>query len=114
MKGMIEELVRTWLAGRLSVPVYLEVPERPPQAFVVLEKTGGGKNDHIRRATLALQSYAGRLTDAARLNERVKAAMEDMPDLDEVCRAALNSDYNFTDTQSKKYRYQAVYDITYY
>lgn len=111
---MIEEIVRAWLAGRLSVPVYLEVPERPPQAFVVLEKTGGSKIDHIRRATLALQSYAGRLTDAARLNERVKAAMEDMPDLDEVCRAALNSDYNFTDTQSKKYRYQAVYDITYY
>ena len=26
----------------------------------------------------------------------------------------LNSDYNFTDTETKEYRYQAVFDINYY
>ena len=29
-------------------------------------------------------------------------------------RQTLNSDYNFTDVTTKKYRYQAVYDLKYY
>ena len=30
-----------------------------------------------------------------------------------IFKSSLNSDYNFTDTSTKKYRYQAVYDIYY-
>ena len=50
-----------------------------------------------------------------KLNEKVKEAMDELPwELDSVTRSKLNSDYNFTDTATRKYRYQAVYDITYY
>ena len=48
------------------------------------------------------------------LNEEVKAAMDSLVTLDSVSGAALNSDYNFTDTQTKMHRYQAVYEITHY
>ena len=51
---------------------------------------------------------------AAELNEQVKAAMEDLADLDEVSACRLNSDYNFTDTTTKHYRYQAVFDLVFY
>lgn len=111
---MIEQIILDYLSARLGVPVYMEVPPTPPPSFVVLEKTGGGRTDCISRATLAVQSYAPTLLEAARLNEAVKAAMDDAIDLDEVSRSALNSDYNFTDTASKRYRYQAVYDVVYY
>lgn len=111
---MIEEIILNHLAAKLSAPVYMEVPEKPPALFVVLEKTGSGRNDHICSAVFAVQSYAQSLLQAARLNEQVKAAMDVLPMLDEVCAARLNSDYNFTDTTSKRYRYQAVYDITHY
>ena len=30
-----------------------------------------------------------------------------------VFRCELNGDYNFTDTETKRYRYQAVFDLTY-
>ena len=67
-----------------------------------------------RSATIALQSLADSLYNAAVLNEQVKEAAADMIELDKICRVSLNSDYNFTDIQTKQYRYQAVYDITYY
>ena len=35
-------------------------------------------------------------------------------ELDDISRCELNTDYNYTDTARKKYRYQAVYDIVHY
>ena len=52
--------------------------------------------------------------EAAALNEKVKAAMKRIIERDEISRSTLNSDYNFTDVTTKKYRYQAVYDLKYY
>lgn len=110
---MIEQLVLDYLTDQLSVPVYMEVPSPLPETFVLLEKTGSSRADWISSATLALQSWAMTLLDAAKLNEQVKAVMDRMPDTADIGRTALNSDYVYTDTATKRYRYQAVYDITY-
>lgn len=40
--------------------------------------------------------------------------MEKALNLDEIASVKLDNDYNFTDTETKEYRYQAVFDITYY
>ena len=40
--------------------------------------------------------------------------MEEIENQNPVSRAALNTDYNYTDTVTKRYRYQAVYDFIYY
>ncbi|NCC07074.1 MAG: hypothetical protein EOM30_03265 [Clostridia bacterium] len=111
---MIEKTVLNYLSATLSVPVCTETPEKPHGEFVLIEKTGSGRNNKINDATFAIQSYAGTLLAAAELNETVKSALDNITDLDEICRVSLNSDYNYTDTASKRYRYQAVYDITYY
>ena len=76
---MIELMVRRYLAEALSVPVRMEMPEHPPDALVLVEKTGSSETDHIRRATLAVQSYAPSLAEAARLNEQVKEQLGRMP-----------------------------------
>lgn len=110
---MIEKTVLDYLTERLSVPVYMEMPEQMPDSFVLIEKTGGGRDNHIDRATIALQSYAPSMYEAAELNYVVKALMDAMPDTENVFRCKLNSDYNFTDTSVKRYRYQAVYDLTF-
>ena len=111
---MIETIILDHLATALSVPVTMEMPKNPGGTFVVLEKTGSGRSNHICSAIFAVQSYAPSLLQAAQLNERVKSAMNTLPTLDPICAARLNSDYNFTDTANKHYRYQAVYDITHY
>lgn len=110
---MIEKTILDYLSARLNVPVVMEIPEKPADSFVRIEKTGGYREDYINHATFALQSYAPTLYQTAELNERVKAAMDDMPYHEDVSRSQLNSDYNFTDTARKRHRYQAVYDITY-
>lgn len=113
---MIEKDVLDFLNTRLDVDVWMEIPKSTdmPDEFVVLEKTGSGEYNHISSATFAIQSYAKSMYDAASLNETVKAAMEHATDVAQISRVTLNSDYNFTDTVTKNYRYQAVYDIVYH
>jgi hypothetical protein len=48
------------------------------------------------------------------LNDKVKAAMKRFVRLDNVTRVELETDYNFTNTTTKQYRWQAVYNITHY
>lgn len=111
---MIEETVRDYLSGALDCPVWMEYPENPPDRFVLLEKTGSGRGNYISRATFAVQSYGESLYEAARLNEKVKKAMDNLIFLNSICDSSLNSDYAFNDTTNHRYRYQAVYDIVHY
>ncbi|KZK42749.1 Phage-associated protein [Lactococcus cremoris] len=52
--------------------------------------------------------------EAAKLNEKLKEVVEQLIELNEISNVSLNSDYNFTDTETKEYRYQAVFDINHY
>ena len=110
---MIETILREYLQTALNVPCLMEVPKNPSDKMVILERTGG-TDGHIKTATIAIQSYGKSLLEAASLNEEVKRVMKDFADLNEVCKVELNSDYNFTDTSTKRYRYQAVFGITHY
>jgi hypothetical protein len=111
---MIEVILREYLEEALDVPVCLEQPPKPPKKYVLIEKTGSSKVNHITSATMALQSYAPTLYETAVLNEAVKAAVEAAIELPEISSVQLNSDYNYTDTATKRYRYQAVFDFVYY
>lgn len=115
---MIEITVYDFLTANLLAPVYTEIPNNPPKKMVVIEKTGSSESNHIKRSTFAIQSYGKSLIEAAELNEIVKETMMDGLDglcsLDEIVSVNLNSDYNFTDTTTKRNRYQAVFDIVHY
>lgn len=110
---MIEEIIMDYLNEKLDYPVLMEEPEERLQRYVVIEKTGGGLENYIHNATLAIQSYAESKYEAAVLNEQVKNAMDMAIVLDSIGESKLNSDYEFTDTTKKQYRYQAVYDLVY-
>src|SRR5699024_4000566 len=110
---MIELIILDYLTDKLTEPVYLE-KQTNETPYVLFEKTSSGKTNHLPTATFAFQSYAQSLYTAALLNEKVKKAVESLIELDEIRGVTLNSDYNFTDTRTKQYRYQAIYDIRYY
>ncbi len=111
---MIEKTVLEYLQSHIEKPCYLEFPIKPPDSFVVIEKTGSSSINHIKGAIIAVQSYGKTLVEAISINEDVKTAMDGLTDIDEIGGCYLNSDYNFTDTATKRYRYQAVFDVTYY
>lgn len=113
---MIEKVIFDYLNGLdLQAKAYTEIPATVPSKFYLIEKTGSSVDNRITTSTIAIQSYADTLFDAISLNEELKAAMMDgLISLDEISAVYLNSDYNFTDTTTKRHRYQAVFVITHY
>ena len=47
------------------------------------------------------------------MNEKLVPVMEGIVGISGISACHLNSDYDYTDTTSKRWRYQAVFDITY-
>lgn len=115
---MIEIIVKEFLSSKLDVPVLLEVPKNPAASFVIIEKTGGNESNYIPSSLITIQSFGKSKYEAAALNKKVKRWMIDgvngLVSVDEVVSVAINSDYDYTDTTEKRYRYQGVYDITHY
>ena len=110
---LIEQVVADYLEETLELPAFPEKPTNPPEEYILVEKTGSSAENYINSATVAIQSYAGSLYKAAALNEKVKGAMNGLSVLDEISSSKLNTDYNFTNTDKKQYRYQAIYDLVY-
>ena len=110
---MIEKIMLDYLSEELDVPVYMEEPRDKPETYVILEKVGSSETNHIPVANMAIQSYGPSMIEAAALNEIVKTAVRNAVRLTEISAVRLNSDYNFTDTTTKRYRYQAIFVITY-
>ena len=114
----IEYLVLNYLNDALedrNLNAYMEEPKNPEEKYFLIEKTGSSEENGIKTATFAVQSYAGSMQDAIDLNDLVKSIMDALPMSERyfVYSCKLNSDYSFTDTETKRYRYQAVYNITY-
>ena len=111
---IIELTVLEYLKNVLDVPVYMEVPADMPASFVVIQKLGSGKENHIYSSSFALQSYAESTYKSAILNAFVIETMESMISLGRIISVKLNSDYIYTDTSIKRARYQCIFDIRHY
>ena len=111
---MIEIIILNHLNSKLTEMVAMEREKEMPDQFVLMEKTSGGESNHISSATFAFQSYSKKsMYEAAALNEKVKQAVKDLIELDSIASVKLNTDYNFTDTTTKEYRYQTIFDLKY-
>ena len=111
---MIDIIIRDYLTSA-GISAHMEIPEgggMPP--FCVVERTGGGEENHIRRATVTIQSYGDTLYHAAELSGQIIRLMDGITVLPEISACRLNGEYNYTDTTKKQYRYQAVFDVVYY
>lgn len=109
---IIESFIIDYLNNNLPVSAYAEEPEKPGKRYVLVEKTGSRRRDFVTTDTVAIQSYAESKYEAAVLNTQVIEAMWSMVAENAVSSVKLNSDYDYTDTRTKRYRYQAVFDIT--
>lgn len=114
---IIEKTILDYLLGQqitdIGDKIYLETPTEPPQEYVLIEKTGTSSYDrHIECATIAIQSISSQsLYRAAVINDRIREAMKQISDDTQIYRCDLNTDYNFTNTATKQYRYQAVFQL---
>lgn len=111
---MIDQIIKQYLDGQLSVPSFFDFEKKMPAKFVSFERTSGGKVNHIKNSSFAFQSHADTKYEALQLINEVIEVVERMIELDEMSKIELNTYYDFTDEESKKYRYQAVFEITHY
>ncbi len=110
---MIELIVKNYLQEKLDVPVGFNT-RNDVEEYIVLGKTGTSSNDHINSATFFIQSYSTTKLNACKLNAKVKEVMKDLVNLKEITKVSLNTDYDYTDLNLKKERYQAIFDIGFF
>lgn len=110
---MIEKTLIRYLSDNLDTYVGMEPPEQTA-GYVLIDKLGSSWNNHITTSRIAVQSYGDSLYKAMELNEEVRGVMDGLISLDQITSVVLETDYNFTNTATKQYRWQAVYNITHY
>lgn len=113
---VIEEKLRAFIMDKADIECFFEEPELSfrPDKYYIVEKLGGSERNHLTTAQFAVQSYAPSMLEAMAMNHAVIEVLKGFSILDSVCRCARVSDYNFTDTQTHRYRYQAIFNVTYY
>ena len=112
---MIEALLIAYLRNTLTgINVYTMRPADCVAPFVLIEKTGGGYENAIHSAVIAVQSYGETLNKAAALNEQVKEALLNARNsVENINSVSLNTDYNYTNPSNREYRYQAIFEINF-
>lgn len=111
---IIEATVRNYLMGILTEPVYIETPANPPASYVAIDRTGGSESETLRSARILLDSYGSSRLEAAKLHEKVLAAMAQISSLDCIGGYDLNEEQYNPDLETDRPRYQLYCDIIYY
>lgn len=111
---MIEFVIKEHLQQRLAVPVFFEFPRHAGESFVVLKVENNPRENLIDSALLVVDSYGPTQLAAAQLNKTVKPLLDDLVLLPRISASKRGGDYPAFDSVNKKYRYQAVQNITYY
>lgn len=111
---MIELVIKAHLEEKLDVPVYFEFPSKTPQQFVVVKAETNPRENMLDSAMLVVDSYGPSQLETMRLNAKVKTALDDLVQLTSISSSKRGGDYPAFDTIRKRYRYQAVQNITFY
>ena len=111
---MIEKIVLDYLNNALEYPTYTQEQNNGEEYFYLIQKVGSSVDNKIDTSMVAVQSYAPSRYEAAEMSYAMIEAMDDIIQLDEIGKCKKNSDYDYTDTSKKRYRYQALFEIVHY
>lgn len=114
---MIETQFLDYVKTVSGKPCFMELPPNPPAELIVIERTGGAANElGFNTATFAVQTYGETLYKAAKIaHDIIPEVLQIRYDVDNVSFIEVTAGpYNFTDTDNKKYRYQTVFELSYY
>lgn len=116
---IIEKEVRDYLCAKniegIGGNVYMDVPTNMSniKEYILIQKTGNSERNMMESPVVAIKSISKQSRYLASLNnERVKEAMRGFRySVPNVFGCVLNTDYDFTNTATKEYRYQSVWQI---
>lgn len=108
----VERMAAKRLMAATGIKVFLDVPADRPEEFATVELTGGSGDRFMRRAVLAVQSWASTRRRAAEMAMAVEAAVPSLMDEQNVFRAVANGSYRWPDHDSGQPRYQTTVELT--
>lgn len=111
---MIELIIKKYIENNSDIKVFFEFPKENLKEFVLIDYIGSSSSNQLNSTRLAIQSYSYSLFKVASLNNRIKKILNNIIELNEISKIELDTDYNYSDKELKKYRYQAIFDIFHY
>lgn len=115
----VESIVIDWassLPGAEDWPIFGDMPEYAPIAFVLVDRTGGPREAMVLdRAEILFEIYhkESRLNASNKANELADAVPILAESYDDITRSAVNSVVNLPDTIAGYHRYQVYCDVYY-
>jgi len=111
---MIETTIRDYLIRELNTEnVYLEIPKPMPDECVVFTIVDRSRDNHIDAVTAECMSYAESKVKAAELDEKVRRAMYEFINEQNISSVKLGGGNDAQDTTLKRYRYRSYFNIVY-
>lgn len=111
---MIEKDIIDRLQPLLDCKLVTEKHNKMPSRYILFERTNAGQNNKINEYTIAFQFYDTSLLKACQLAEEITEKILNLVQFPEFSGIHINSGpYNFTDTETKEYRYQTVFQFYY-
>ena len=111
---MIETVLLAYLKATLDTnDVYLETPKTIPSEFVLFQIVDRSRENLIDAVTVEIYSYSTTKAQSCKLDEKVREAMYEFTDVDNVSSSKLGGGNDAYDTNLKKYRYRCYFNVTY-
>lgn len=108
----VESLVIGWLNEQtLDATAYADIPATRPDAFITVERTGGGRSDVRDMPQLAVQCWSTTRHSASELAIAVDEVIDGLADIDSIARVRRIGLYNFPDIASNTPRYQLLIEL---
>lgn len=111
---MTESIIRSYLKQELGTDaVYTETPKHMPDEFVTFTLIDRERVNHIDTVSYRFNSYAKSKGKAALLDEKVRAAMDDIIRMDAFSSSKLGGGDDLPDETLDRYRYRCYYNLVY-
>ena len=102
----IESIVIEYLANKLEVPVYKDVPKDRPNTFVTVENTGGFVDNSIETANVAIQNWSDTEYNASELSILVAETLAQAPYfVSKILHVNNNLPYSYSDGSGHRYQF---------
>lgn len=109
---MIEAKVISYLC-ECGFDAFAEEPAKKPKEYVVVRMVDASRTNHIDACSIYLECVSDSMLNAAKYCNDVKNKMYDFVSVDGISSCRLSGSGKNIDTQQKKYRYEAVFNIVY-
>lgn len=110
---LIEKTIRDYLLEKIqNIPIEVEEPTNKTK-YIVFRVIDRNKTDLINSVTVEFFSYDKSKFEAAKLDEELRMAMENIVELGSIFSSKIGGGSDDYDEDLKRYRYRSYFNLFY-